>query len=126
MLSARTTDRQRVSVPSAVGWPPRSRTLRQPSQSRLRETSGGDGCDNAPAQSGRRRAFDQHRHKLAGLDITGEVDRRVPPRTPAQEATSVPALALDQHFLDPPDPLVVATLRDALHDIDEAFDAFAL
>src|SRR5947207_11170125 len=35
-LSARTIEPKRVSPPSVVGWPPRSRTLRQPSQTRSR------------------------------------------------------------------------------------------
>jgi hypothetical protein len=42
-LSARTTAPRRVSPPSLVGKPPRSRTLRQPSQTRSR-VSGGNGC----------------------------------------------------------------------------------
>src|SRR3712207_7319514 len=54
----------------------------------------------------RRRRLDADVHDFAGLRGAGEVDGRVPPRTPAQERTVV-ARPLHENLLDEPDAAVV-------------------
>src|SRR5262249_28385453 len=123
-LSARTIEPKRVSPPSEVGWPPRSRTLRQPSQTRSRLRSNGRELD---ASEGRRRGvFDPDLSESPRCGRAREDDRRVPPRAAAQERRIGPARALDEHLLDPADPGSVPPPRDPLDDLDQPLDPFAL
>src|SRR5437764_3981817 len=123
-LSARTTEPNLVSAPSPVGWPPRSRTFRQPSQmsSRLRCN-----CCELDASEGRRRGvLDPDLHQLARCRRAGEDDRRVAARAAAQDRWIGAARALDEHFLDTAHPLAVACFRDVLHALDAPPDRPAL
>src|SRR4051794_35485756 len=123
-LSARTIEPRRVSPPSAVGRPPSSRTLRQPSQ--VRSRSGGNGGELLAFERGRRRGLDRHRHERSRLGRALEVDRRVPTRAPAQDVGVGAARSLDQHLLDATDALAVARLGATLDDLDQALDPLAL
>src|SRR5205085_10453218 len=75
---------------------------------------------------GRRGVVDPYGGQLARLCGTSEVHRRVAARAPAEERRVGAARALDEHLLDPPDPLAVSACGDALDDLDQALDALAL
>src|SRR3954465_14955413 len=124
MLSARTISPKCVSPPSLVRWPPRSRTLRQPSQSRSRLR--GNRGELLAVQGLRRGGIAGHAPQLAGLCRAGEVHRGVAPRAAAQERLVGPRRALDEHFLDAADALAIPLARDTLHALDEPLDPVAL
>src|SRR5436190_8506204 len=114
----------RVSSPSSVGWPPRSRTLSSPSQRRSRLRC--NGCQLDASERRRGCAFDTNVDEGARDAGPGEVDGRVPPRAPAQERGVRAARAFDEHLLDAADPLAVPRERNALDDIHEPLDASLL
>src|SRR3954471_17853221 len=124
-LSERTIAPRRVSLPSAVGRPPSSRTLRQPSHLRSR-ASGGNGCQLRAFERGRSRGLDPHLDEVAGRRRAGKVDRRVPARPSAKHARVGPARPLDEHLLDAADTLTVPRPGTALHALDEPLDPLAL
>src|SRR4051794_19048842 len=123
-LSARTIEPRRVSPPSAVGSPPSSRTLRQPSQVSSRLS--GNGGELGALERRRGGGLDRDRHELPGLGRAAEVDGRVAPRAAPQHGRVRAARALDEHLLDPTDALAVARLGDSLDDLDQALDPLAL
>ena len=87
-LSARTIAPYLVSPPSRVGWPPRSRTLRQPSQASSRScsaTSGGGYGELRAAKGRRGRAVDADVDQLSRLGAPGEDDGGVAARPAAKE-----------------------------------------
>src|SRR5215218_4193836 len=124
MLSARTISPKRVSPPSVVPCPPRSRTLRQPSQSRSRLR--GNGGALRALKRLRRCSLDEHADKLSGLGGSAEVDRRVAPRTSTEQRRVCSRRPLDENFLEATDALLVPSVSDALRDLDEPFDALVL
>src|SRR6478609_7391506 len=95
----------RVSPPSSVGWPPRSRTLRSPSQrsSRLRC----NGCALFALERGRGGVVDADVDEGAGRARPSKVHGRVASRAPAQERGVSPARALDKHLFDATDAFSV-------------------
>src|SRR5580765_2238517 len=122
--SARTIAPKRVSPPPAVGRPPSSRTLRQPSQ--VRSRSGRNCCELGAFERGRRGGLDRDRHQLPGLRSAGEVDGRVAAGAAAQDVGVGTARAFDEHLLDTADALAVASLGDTLDDLDQPLDPIAL
>ena len=129
MLSARTTAPNRVTEPSSVGWPPRSRTFRQPSQASVRSRT----PDYAAASTARRprRVVEvepsiRTSTSSPGARVAGEVDGRVAARPAALERRVGAARALDQDLLDGADARGVPLGRDPLHDLDEALQPLVL
>src|SRR3954469_20120261 len=112
MLSARTISPKRVSPPSVVRCPPRSRTLRQPSQARSRLR--GNGGALRALKRLRRCCLDDHVDELSGLRGAAEVHRRIAPRTSTKQRGIRSRGSLDENLLDPADPLLVPNASDAL------------
>src|SRR5262245_44593751 len=117
MLSARTIAPYAVSPPSVVRCPPRSRTLRQPSQTRSRLRS--NGCVLRSVEGLRRRVFNEHVDELAGRRCPAEVHGRVATCPSAKERRVGARRPLDENLFDAADALLVAFARDTLHDFDE-------
>src|SRR5262245_48426883 len=114
----------RVSPPSSVGWPPRSRTLSNPSQRRSRLRC--NGCELYASERGRGRVLDADVDEAAGGAGAGEVHGRVPPRASTEQRRIGAARALDEHLLAPADPLSIPRERNPLDDLDEALDPLLL
>src|SRR5262245_41777397 len=108
----------RVSPPSSVGWPPRSRTLSSPSQRRSRLRC--NGGELLAFEGGRGGVLDADVDEAARGARPGEVHGRVASRAPAQERRVRAARAFDEHLLDPADAGRVPLVRDPLDDLDEA------
>src|SRR4029453_17344945 len=110
----------RVSSPSSVGWPPRSRTLSSPSQRRSRLRC--NGCELFALERGRGGVVDADIDEGAGLARPREVDRRVAARTPPQQRRVRATGPFDEHLLDSADPSSVLALSNALDKLNEPLD----
>src|SRR4051812_44795577 len=110
----------RVSSPSSVGWPPRSRTLSRPSQTRSRLRCNGGGGP-APERRGAG-VLDLDVDECSGRVRPGEVDGRVAARATAEQCWIGAARAFDEHLLDAADAVAVPLEGDALDDVDEPLD----
>src|SRR5512132_820498 len=110
----------RVSPPSSVGWPPRSRTFSSPSQRRSRLRC--NGCELFALERGRGGVVDADIDEGSGLARPREVDGRVASRSTPQPRRVRATGPFDEHLLDPTDPSRVLLLRAALDNLDEPLD----
>src|SRR5437868_1329148 len=95
---------------------------------KIPRTAGSGGCGDELGTAERRRCgrTDLDRDNVAGGRRAGEVHRRVPPCSTAQDARIRAAGALDENVLDAPDALGVPRSRPLLHDLDQPLDPLAL
>src|SRR5689334_8004124 len=111
------TESYRVSPPSSVGWPPRSRTLSSPSQTRSRLRC--NGCELFALEGRGGGVVDADVDEASRRARPRKVDSGVSARPAAQDRRVRAARPFDEHLLDSTDAILVPLVRDALDDLDE-------
>src|ERR1051325_6870584 len=113
-----------VSPPSRARWPPSSRTLRHPSQTRSR--SGGN-CGELDASKRRGGCvLDLDPDQLARRRRAGEVHSRVAARAASHKPGLRAALPFDKPFLGAADAFAIAAPGGALNADDQSLYSVTL